>query len=554
VPGWPERIAVLWRPHPSIHGEGARQRARLTAGLLLALTALSAVTLLLPTLEEGSAWPPSDRWLVALLLLAMALGYGLAMAGRPNAGLVVAIGAMEAGTWSSRWALGSDGHGEPTLMFLVFPVLLAGVLLPTLWAAGVALGTLLVAWVLEGAIDQRLGRALDSEDVALALLIVGVSVLAVVASTMAQRQARQLDASVALLRQITDNVPEVLFVISADGKTVRFTSPAYEAMTGRTVAQSLADPLDWLKSVHPEDLPDVQARLQAGDSELEYRLIHQGNGAIRHVRARTFPVLGEGGRPVSLVGVVEDVTEARRAQAQVREAQRQRIHLLQQLAHDLGSPLTPVKIQLHLLRTSVGPEGGPGLEVVRRNVEHLARLVDDVRDVARLEGEGLRIERQDMDLVEVARQAVETLAPAAAEREVAVAVEGPLALTVSADAGRLTQVLYNLVGNAVKFTPRGGAVTITLSREDGEVRVDVRDSGSGMRPEQLARLFKPFSQVHDPGVIQRPEDKGTGLGLFITKGIVEAHGGRVKARSAGPGLGSTFTFHLPVAGPADGPR
>jgi signal transduction histidine kinase len=247
------------------------------------------------------------------------------------------------------------------------------------------------------------------------------------------------------------------------------------------------------------------------------------------------------------------VTEARRAQELLREAQRQRIHLLQQLAHDLASPLSPVKIQLRLLKQRMAPEAQNSLAIVQRNVEHVERLVADVRDVARLEGGELKIDRQDVDLAALAREAVETLASSAEDRQVRVAIGSPMALSVQADPGRLLQVLYNLIGNALKFTPPGGVVNITIAREAGEARVDVGDSGSGMRPDQLAGLFKPFSQVHDKGVITKVADRGTGLGLFISKGLVEAHGGRIEARSPGPGLGSTFTFWIPVAKPADGP-
>jgi signal transduction histidine kinase len=208
-----------------------------------------------------------------------------------------------------------------------------------------------------------------------------------------------------------------------------------------------------------------------------------------------------------------------------------------------------VKLQLRLLEARVDEKGRTGLAVLKRNVEHLERLVADVGDVARLEGGGLRIERRDIDLVALAKLTSESLAPQAAERQVQLTVEAPLALSVHADPGRITQVLYNLVGNALKFTPPGGSISIAIAREDGDVRIDVRDTGAGMRPDQLARLFKPFSQVHDPATVKRSEDKGTGLGLFITKGIVEAHGGRVTVRSAGPGLGSTFTVSLPVAAP-----
>jgi signal transduction histidine kinase len=168
----------------------------------------------------------------------------------------------------------------------------------------------------------------------------------------------------------------------------------------------------------------------------------------------------------------------------------------------------------------------------------------------RLEGGELRLSRRPTDLAELCRQAVDTLAPAAAERGVALEAHAPGPLQADLDPGRITQVVYNLVSNALKFTPPGGRVTVRAEASDGSATVSVTDTGAGMGPSQLDRLFRPFSQVHDPASVKRAEDKGTGLGLYISKGLVEAHGGSIRADSAGPGQGSTFTFRLPLAGPA----
>jgi PAS domain S-box-containing protein len=530
-----------------VQGEDAQQRARLAAGLLLALLGLCALAALMPG-ANGAPWQPSGRWLLAELAAVLLGAYALVRRGQVNLGLLVALAALEGAVWASRWQAGAHGEGEQALTYLVVPVLLAGVLLPVAWASAVAAGTLAATWALEAAIDRRLNGALDAEDLNLGFLLLAVGVVAVVASAMAARQARRLDEAAQLLRQVTENLPETLFVVDADGRRMRYTNPAYEALTGRRVAQALADPLDWLNAVHPDDLARVKADLASGRPDLDYRILHP-SGAVREVRARTFPVLGPGGKPVRLVGIVEDVTAVRHAQRAAAEAQAQRTRLLQQLAHDLASPLSPVKIQLRLLDAQVSEAGQKGLGIVKRNVEHMQRLVEDLKDVVRLEGGELRLSRQDADLAELARQAVETLAPAAAERQVTLELAAPAKVPVSGDPGRLTQVLYNLVTNALKFTPPGGRVEVRAGAGGGWATVAVRDSGAGMKAEQLAGLFKPFSQVHDPASIRRPEDRGTGLGLYISKGLVEAHGGSIRADSDGPGHGSTFTFRVPLAGP-----
>jgi len=264
---------------------------------------------------------------------------------------------------------------------------------------------------------------------------------------------------------------------------------------------------------------------------------------------------------IAVVAVVAAIVQDRtlraleRHAAQVQASSRalarasdDRIHMLQQLAHDLATPLTPVRLQLAVLRQKVPatPDARASFDMLDRNVAHLARLVDDVRQVGLLAGGGLRLRAVDLDLAMLVRQAVESLEPAARARGVRLEASAPGPLPVRAEAAQVTRVLYNLVGNALKFTPPGGRVQVRATAVGPHAEVAVADSGPGLDAQQLARLFAAFTQVHDPDSL-RAEDRGTGLGLYISKGIVEAHGGTLAASSAGPGQGSTFTFRLPLA-------
>jgi signal transduction histidine kinase len=170
-----------------------------------------------------------------------------------------------------------------------------------------------------------------------------------------------------------------------------------------------------------------------------------------------------------------------------------------------------------------------------------------------MDGDGFALDGKPLDVAVLAAQAVESLRPDGEARGVGLELRSSGPLPLEGDPVRLTQVLYNLIGNALKFTPAGGHVQVVTGLDGTQAQVAVRDTGSGMLPDQLSRLFKPFSQVHEAGALTRAMDKGTGLGLYISKGIVEAHGGSITAASGGPGQGSTFTFRLPLAGPADGP-
>ncbi|MGQ0535123.1 MAG: sensor histidine kinase [Methanobacteriota archaeon] len=219
------------------------------------------------------------------------------------------------------------------------------------------------------------------------------------------------------------------------------------------------------------------------------------------------------------------------------------LQFLAAATHDLSGPLTPIKLQLHLLGTTDGPSaaGRRGLEIIGRNVEHLDHLIADLKEASRVAAGKVRIDVAPLDLAALAKETVESFVDAAFRDGIALSYEGAPAVPVEGDRSRLRQVLYNLVGNALKFTPKGGAVTVTVEAGDRAATCRVRDTGLGLSEEDRAGLFRPFSQAHGP----EQRRKGTGLGLYISRGIVEAHGGEIGCESAGPGLGSTFRFRLP---------
>jgi signal transduction histidine kinase len=178
--------------------------------------------------------------------------------------------------------------------------------------------------------------------------------------------------------------------------------------------------------------------------------------------------------------------------------------------------------------------------ILRRNVERLALLVQDMLDVARLQSGRITIDRAPADLAVVVRDALETYKGPADAKSIAIGVEGPESLVVAIDAKRTSQILYNLVSNAVKYTPPAGRVHVSYSGDEKTVRIVVEDSGLGFSAEQLQRMFVPFGQAH-AGQVSAP---GTGLGLYISRGIAEQHGGQLDATSPGPGLGARFVCTL----------
>jgi CheY-like chemotaxis protein/anti-sigma regulatory factor (Ser/Thr protein kinase) len=216
------------------------------------------------------------------------------------------------------------------------------------------------------------------------------------------------------------------------------------------------------------------------------------------------------------------------------------------LAHELRNPLAPIRNAVTLLAHE--RELPPKLEwaraVIDRQVQQMTRLIEDLLDIARITSGKLLIRREPVALGEVIELALETSRPHidAAEQRLTVHIAAAEAW-LDADRTRLAQVFSNLLNNAAKYTPRGGSIALAVRREGGELLVTVEDTGRGFPAAMAERIFEPFTQWNADGQL----GAGLGIGLALVRGIVNLHGGRVEASSAGPGKGSRFTVRLPAA-------
>jgi signal transduction histidine kinase/ActR/RegA family two-component response regulator len=232
--------------------------------------------------------------------------------------------------------------------------------------------------------------------------------------------------------------------------------------------------------------------------------------------------------------------------SQLRAADRRKDEFLATLAHELRNPLAPIRNSLHLLRLAGGSgEGAERVyEMMERQVGQMVRLVDDLLEVSRISRGKIGLRKERIDLAAVVASAVETSRPLieAARHRLSLALPTP-PLILEADPMRLAQVIANLLNNAAKYTEEGGQIWLSAKREGNEAVVSVRDNGLGIRPDMLPRVFDLFAQADR--TIQHSQG-GMGIGLTLVRSLVQMHGGRVEAKSEGPGRGSEFVMHLPL--------
>ncbi len=240
--------------------------------------------------------------------------------------------------------------------------------------------------------------------------------------------------------------------------------------------------------------------------------------------------------------------ELRQRVAELAAADRRKDEFLATLAHELRNPLAPLRNSLHLLRLSGGisPAAAPVHEMMERQITHLVRLVDDLMEVSRITRGKIELHKECTDLAAVLQSAIETSQPLIEAAHQVLDIHLPTEpLLLEGDFVRLTQVFANLLNNAAKYTQENGHIWVSARREDDKAIVSVRDSGVGIPPEMLPRIFDLFAQVDR--TLQRAKG-GLGIGLTLARTLAEMHGGRIEASSGGPGQGCEFVVYLPLAG------
>jgi len=303
-----------------------------------------------------------------------------------------------------------------------------------------------------------------------------------------------------------------------------------------------------VRRIHPDDRERIAAAVNEAyriqkPFELEYRI-------LRDDGVRTLCIWGEfeTGNPLRVWGTCQDVTEQRHATTELREADRRKNEFLAILAHELRNPLAPIRQSVVVAQSTRASEGQRqrAFEIIERQVAHMARLLEDLLEASRISHGRLELRRQPTTLGSALLTAIETARPLIEARGHSLTIDVPEeSIWLDADPIRLAQIFTNLLTNAAKYTDLHGRIVLRV-RTDGEVATaSVLDSGVGISPELLPRVFDMFSQAHP--ALERTQG-GLGIGLALARGLVALHGGSIEARSEGPGLGSEFIVRLPILG------
>jgi PAS domain S-box-containing protein len=305
--------------------------------------------------------------------------------------------------------------------------------------------------------------------------------------------------------------------------------------------------------VHADDRAHVldgltHAARQRGRYAEEFRYVH-ADGSVRWVVARGDVVTRPGMTTVPVTVLLlsmMDVTERRVSEEALKQADREKDDFLALLAHELRNPLAPIRTAVQLLKMRQQPEteGARLHAVIDRQVQHLVRMVDDLLDVSRVLRGKVELRREPIEIADAIAIAVETSRPLIDAQRQPLRLELPARpITVHGDAVRLSQVIANLLNNASKYSSAGAPIHLGAREIGGQVEIEVRDSGAGIAPDLLPRVFEPFVQADRS--LERSRG-GLGIGLTLVKKIVELHHGHVSVESAGAGRGSRFVIRLPA--------
>jgi two-component system CheB/CheR fusion protein len=361
----------------------------------------------------------------------------------------------------------------------------------------------------------------------------------------------QLEAALersARLAAIVESSQDAIVSWTPEGVITAWNDGATRLL-GYTEQEAAGEPISLIAT--EDHVPDALERYRSGDEEPPAPFettLRAKDGRVLTVSVSLAPIKEETGGFAAISAIFRDVTALAHAREALRMEAQHKDDFLSQLSHELRNPLAPLRTCLDVLRADPQRrEKESCLDIMDRQLGHLTALVDQLLDASRISSGKIQLLREPLDLATVVRQAVADLRAVIERAGLTLRTTLPkAALRIHGDRVRLTQVIANLLGNAAKFTDRGGVVQLTLERDASHARLTIRDNGIGIHPEALPRLFQPFAQAAN---LPQGTRTGLGLGLAVVRALVVSHGGTVEAASAGEGLGAEFVVRLPLSAP-----
>lgn len=364
-----------------------------------------------------------------------------------------------------------------------------------------------------------------------------------------------------LLAAIVDSSDDAIISKNLDGIIMSWNRGA-ERIFGYLPEEIVGQPiLRLLPADRKEEEAEILARLRRGERIEHFETIRlRKDGAQIDVSLTISPVKNDQGVIVGASKIARDITAQKIASGKLAEANealtradRLKADFISTLSHELRTPLTAIAGWIQILQGAVSAEElAQAVTVIDRNVRAQGQLIDDLLDMSRIESGKLFLDVQRLDLPAVVTAAIDAVHPAAQAKGVRLtSAFSSVAGAVMGDRNRIQQIIWNLLVNAIKFTPKGGRVHVAIERVNSHVEISVTDTGTGIPPEFLSRIFDRFSQA-DASTTRR--HGGLGLGLAIVKHLTGLHGGTVHVKSPGSGQGATFVIHLPLIAAHQDPR
>ncbi len=363
---------------------------------------------------------------------------------------------------------------------------------------------------------------------------------------------QEVNKSKAYVENLVENAADLIISTDLDDRILTWNRGA-EVLFGYSKDEVVGKHLAIL--LPPErfhELEEIRAKVQisGGLRDIEVRGKRK-DGVLIYLSLSVSPIRDLQGKIVGFLRIAKDITEKKRYERRLKELDKLKSDFVSNVSHELRTPLTSIKgsveNMLDGLTGSLNEKQIRYLVRIKSNTDRLSRLINDLLDLSRIESGRVEVRPTRLPLTALAEEVAEHLKPLATEKLIRIEVPSPdPSATAWADRDKVTQVLVNLVGNALKFTPKEGKVTVALAKNDNDyVQISVADTGPGILPEEANKIFSKFYQVTN---IAKQKPIGSGLGLAISKALVEMHGGKIWVESE-VGRGSTFYFTLPAQQP-----